>query len=55
MKYPIKMLNTSGLFYLILPFYYMIFFPVAIVLNFIDIFLSHKSGTGLLVTASKQK
>jgi len=51
MKYPIKMLNTSGLFYLILPFYYMIFLPVAIILNFFDIFLTHKSGTGLLVSA----
>lgn len=51
MKYPVKMLNTSGLFYLILPFYYMISFPVAIILNFFDIFLTHKSGTGLLVSA----
>jgi hypothetical protein len=41
------------LFYLILPFYYLIFFPVAIVLNLFDIFLTHKSGTGLLVLASK--
>jgi 2-polyprenyl-3-methyl-5-hydroxy-6-metoxy-1,4-benzoquinol methylase len=53
MKYPVKMLNTSGLFYLILPFYYMISFPVAIILNFFDIFLTHKSGTGLLVSAIK--
>lgn len=53
MKYPVKMLNTSGLFFLILPFYYLIFFPVAIILNFFDIFLTHKSGTGLLVTANK--
>jgi SAM-dependent methyltransferase len=53
MKYPIKMLNTSGLFYLVLPFYYMISLPVAIILNFFDIFLTHKSGTGLLVSAIK--
>ncbi len=51
MKYPVSMLNTSGLFYLILPFYYMIFLPVSIILNFFDIFLTHKSGTGLLVSA----
>jgi 2-polyprenyl-3-methyl-5-hydroxy-6-metoxy-1,4-benzoquinol methylase len=53
MKYPVKMVNTSGLFYIILPFYYLIFFPVAVVLNFFDIFLIHKSGTGLLVSAGK--
>jgi SAM-dependent methyltransferase len=53
MKYPIMMLNISKLFFIILPFYYLIFFPVAIILNFFDIFLVHKSGTGLLVSASK--
>jgi SAM-dependent methyltransferase len=53
LKYPVKMLNFGRLFILILPFYYLIFFPVAIILNFFDIFLTHKSGTGLLVTASK--
>jgi SAM-dependent methyltransferase len=54
MKYPIKMLNTSYLFFIILPFYYTLFFPVSIVLNFFDLLLTHKSGTGLLVTARKQ-
>ena len=53
MKYPIRMLNISKLFFIILPFYYLIFFPFAVILNFFDIFLTHKSGTGLLVSASK--
>ncbi len=53
MKYPIKMLNFSYLFFLILPFYYLIFFPVSIVLNIFDVCLTHKTGTGLLVTARK--
>jgi SAM-dependent methyltransferase len=53
MKYPIKMLNVSYLFFIILPFYYLIFFPVSIILNIFDIRLTHKSGTGLLVTARK--
>jgi SAM-dependent methyltransferase len=53
MKYPIRMLNISKLFFIILPFYYLIFFPFAIILNIFDIFLTHKSGTGLLVSASK--
>ncbi len=53
MKYPIKMLNISYLFFIILPLYYVIFFPVSIVLNIFDLCLTHKTGTGLLVTARK--
>ena len=53
MKYPVKMLNASYLFFIILPFYYLIFFPVSIILNIFDLLLTHKTGTGLLVTARK--
>ena len=53
MKYPIKMLNVSSLFFIILPFWYLIFFPVSLVLNCIDVNSTHKTGTGLLVTATK--
>ena len=55
MKYPVKMLNTSYLFFLFLPFYYLLFFPVSIILNIFDLLLTHKTGTGLLVTARKQE
>jgi SAM-dependent methyltransferase len=53
MKYPIKMLNVSYLFFVILPFYYLIFFPVSIIFNIFDLLITHKKGTGLLVTARK--
>jgi SAM-dependent methyltransferase len=53
MKYPIKMLNISYLFFIILPFYYLIFFPVSLILNIFDLLLTHKKGTGLLVIARK--
>lgn len=53
MKYPIRMLNISYLFFIILPFYYLIFFPFSIILNIFDLHLTHKTGTGLLVTARK--
>jgi SAM-dependent methyltransferase len=53
MKYPVKMLNISYLFFILLPFYYLIAFPVSVVLNFIDLYKDHKSGTGLLVVARK--
>jgi SAM-dependent methyltransferase len=53
MKYPIQMLNVSYLFFIILPFYYLIFLPVSVFLNIFDLCLTHKSGSGLLVTARK--
>jgi SAM-dependent methyltransferase len=53
MKYPIKMLNVSYFFFLILPFYYLIFFPIALILNVADLMMKHETGTGLLVTARK--
>lgn len=53
MKLPIRMLNVSYLFFIILPFYYLIFFPVSIILNIFDLRIKHKTGTGLLVTARK--
>lgn len=54
MKYPIKMLNASYLFFIILPFYYIIFFPVSVILNIFDVNMIHTTGTGLLVTARKK-
>ena len=53
MKYPIKMLNASHLFFIVLPFWYLIVFPVMLILNYIDVNSTHKTGTGLLVTATK--
>jgi SAM-dependent methyltransferase len=53
MKYPVKMLNISYLFFIILPFYYLIFFPVSVILNIFDLLLIHQTGTGLLVSARK--
>lgn len=53
MKYPIRMLNTSYLFFIILPVYYLIFFPLALILNIFDLNMTHRSGTGLLVKARK--
>ncbi len=53
MKYPILLLNTSKLFFLILPFYYLIAFPFMLILNYLDLSLKHKTGTGLIVKAWK--
>lgn len=53
MKYPILMLGFSRLFYILLPFYYLLVFPFCALFNYIDVNSSNKSGTGLLVTAVK--
>jgi len=53
MKYPILMLGKSNLFYFFLPFYYLIIFPVSLILNYADVHLKHNRGTGLLVKAWK--
>lgn len=53
MKYPILMLGFSKLFFLILPFYYIIAFPVGALLNYLDVHGHHTSGTGVVVKAWK--
>lgn len=53
MKYPIQMLGTSKLFYLALPFYYLITFPFMLLLNSMDLHGSHPTGSGLIVKAYK--
>lgn len=53
MKYPILMLNVSKLFFIILPFYYLVTFPFCLVLNRLDVTTDHQEGTGLVVKAIK--
>lgn len=53
LKYPVKMLSVTQLAWVVLPFYYLVVMPVALVLNLIDVSVKHPSGTGLLVHAVK--
>jgi len=53
MKYPIIMLNASKLFFILLPFYYVLTYPFAFILNYIDVNSNHNEGTGLIVKAVK--
>jgi len=53
MKFPITLLNFSKLFFIILPFYYLISFPFCLLLNYFDLIIKHKRGTGLIVRATK--
>ncbi|MCC6690438.1 MAG: class I SAM-dependent methyltransferase [Bacteroidia bacterium] len=53
MKYPILMLGISKLFFIILPFYYLLVYPFAFILNYFDTVFPQKTGTGLIVKAWK--
>lgn len=53
MKYPIQMLGLSKAFFVILPFYYLLTYPVSYLLNYLDSTQKHKTGTGLIVKAWK--
>ena len=53
MKYPMLLLNASKIFFIVLPFYYLITFPVSLILNWMDVNGKHPSGTGLIVKAWK--
>lgn len=53
MKYPMQLLNASKLFFIIIPVYYLITYPIAFVLNYADTYSTHTTGTGLIVKAWK--
>ncbi len=53
MKIPILMLNVTKLFFILIPFYYIIAFPIAWCLNHVDVRRKHTTGTGLVVKAWK--
>ncbi len=53
MKYPILLLSASKFFLILLPLYYLLVMPWALLLNFADVRINHKSGTGLMVKAFK--
>jgi len=53
MKYPIIMLNKSFLFFALLPFYYIVAMPFALIFDWFDTLTNNKKGTSLLVKARK--
>ena len=53
MKYPMLMLNTTSLFFIVLPIYYLVTYPIAFLLNALDVRMNNSKGTGLIVKAWK--
>ena len=52
-KYPMLMLNMSKVFFILLPFYYLITLPFTLLLMYLDYAGVNKTGTGLVVVATK--
>lgn len=52
-KFPMFMLNLSKLFFLLLPFYYLAAFPLAVIFMTIEYYTTVKAGGGLLALARK--
>jgi 2-polyprenyl-3-methyl-5-hydroxy-6-metoxy-1,4-benzoquinol methylase len=53
MKYPIQILGISKLFFIFIPFWYILIYPISFILNYADTVMNHKTGTGLIVKAWK--
>jgi SAM-dependent methyltransferase len=53
-KYPILMLGTGKIFFIVLPFYYLLTFWLTLILMYIDYSTTNTAGTGLSVVAIKE-
>ncbi len=51
MKYPMSLLGISKIFFLLLPFYYLFFYPVSALFMWLDVKFKNKKGTGVVVVA----
>ncbi len=55
MKVPLRLLNTSWALALLLPLYYVLTMPLALILHTMDLHHANTRGTGLLVVAQKPR
>ncbi len=53
MKYPISLLNHHRWWFAALPFYFLLTYPLIMILNYLDTHINHSTGTGLIVRAWK--
>lgn len=51
MKYPMSLLGISKIFFLLLPFYYLVFYPISALFMWLDMMIKNKVGTGVIVVA----
>ena len=51
LKYPLSLINRSKLFLVILPLYYLIFYPISLIFMLLDVKVKNEVGTGIIVVA----
>ena len=51
LKFPLCLISKSKLLFLILPFYYLISYPISIIFMMLDFYGKKKIGTGIIVVA----
>jgi|SRR5690554_200120 len=54
-KYPMLLLNTSKIFFIILPVYFLVTFPCAFLMMYLDYKSNNKIGAGITFIARKQQ
>lgn len=52
-KYPMILLNLNKLFFIVLPFYYLITFPFTLIMMYLDFINQNKLGSGINFIAKK--
>jgi SAM-dependent methyltransferase len=55
LKYPMQLLGVSKAFFALLPFYYAVTFPIALLFMLLDFSVKNETGTGLTAVAEKPK
>ncbi|HPR17908.1 MAG TPA: class I SAM-dependent methyltransferase [Candidatus Cloacimonadota bacterium] len=51
MKFPMSLLGISKIFFLLLPVYYLVFYPVSALFMWWDLLMKNRVGTGVIVVA----
>jgi SAM-dependent methyltransferase len=54
MKYPMSLLGKSKLFFILLPFYYLLLYPFSVLFMLLDVNMKNKTGTGVVVVAERK-
>ncbi len=49
MKFPMSLLGISKIFFLLLPVYYLLFYPISALFMWLDLVMKNKEGTGIVV------
>ena len=54
MKWPLKIIDINKLLFLLLPFYYLVFYPFILIFMAADFYGKNRIGTGIIVVAEKE-